>query len=209
MRNIMPTVAVLTVLLGACPAVAAPTVTWHWHASPTVDDRGQPLAPALYYEVWVHLDSYPEFMAATVIDTVWQQLDPAPGHDYVVRVRAVDRLGRKSVMSHPSDLWTSPTLSGVPAADAAGVGPAWPNPFNPSTSIAYTVPRDAAGPVTLQVLDLRGRLVRRLAADPSPGTHDARWNGRDESGRAVAAGVYLVSLRCGAVRAVTKVTLVE
>jgi len=199
----------MTLLLAAATALAAPGTTWHWNPSPTVDALGNPLAPALYYEVYVTCDADPETMVAAVLDTVWYQAAPTPGCAYSVRVRAVDNLGRKSTFSPSSDLWTAPAPSGVPAADAASVGPAFPNPFNPATTIAYTVPGDAAGPVALQILDVRGRLVRTLAADPTPGSHDVRWNGLDDHGRAAAAGVYLVSFRCGAARAVTKITLVE
>ncbi len=200
---------ILIVLLAAGTAAAAPAVTWHWNPSPTVDVQGNPLAPALYYEVFAVCDGDPESLVAAVNDTTWLQQDPTPGCTYCVRVRGVDALGRKSAMSDPSDLWTAPILLEVPGADVLGVGPAWPNPFNPATTIAYTVPEGAAGPVTLQILDLRGRLVRTLAAGAAPGHHQARWDGVDTGGRAAAAGVYLVSLRCGGARAVTKITLVE
>ncbi|HOS65526.1 MAG TPA: FlgD immunoglobulin-like domain containing protein [Candidatus Latescibacteria bacterium] len=74
-----------------------------------------------------------------------------------------------------------------------------PNPFNPSTTIRFSLPE--AGPVTLAVYDVNGRLVRNLvgvAASAAQtflsGQHSVVWDGRDENGREVASGVYLVRL---------------
>ncbi|OQB42787.1 MAG: WD domain, G-beta repeat [Candidatus Latescibacteria bacterium ADurb.Bin168] len=74
-----------------------------------------------------------------------------------------------------------------------------PNPFNPSTTIRFTLTE--AGHVTLAVYDVNGRLVRTLvgptasAAQTFPsGPHEVVWDGRDSNGREVASGVYLVRL---------------
>jgi endonuclease I len=71
-----------------------------------------------------------------------------------------------------------------------------PNPFNPSTTISYEL--DTAARVDLQVFDLAGRLVRTLyAGDETAGPHEKAWQGRDQAGRTVAAGVYFYRLRAG------------
>lgn len=77
----------------------------------------------------------------------------------------------------------------VPAALLA----AHPNPFNPRTSIAATVPR--AGDYHLVVHDVRGRAVARLHAGPlDTGDRVWAWDGRDEAGRNLPSGVYLARL---------------
>ncbi len=82
--------------------------------------------------------------------------------------------------------------SGPPAA--FGLERNHPNPFNPSTTIRYSVP-SAAGPVRLAVYDLRGRLVRLLAEGPQdPGSHAVGWDGRDSGGHPCPSGVYLYRL---------------
>ena len=65
-----------------------------------------------------------------------------------------------------------------------------PNPFNPMTTIRFDLPRNTF--VTLRIFDLSGRLVKTLVSGElkEAGPHEADWNGRDESGRKVAAGVY-------------------
>ena len=92
-----------------------------------------------------------------------------------------------------------PELSPVPQpvlADLVVLHQNAPNPFNPSTVIRY----DLASPtrVQVQVYDLAGHLVDTLeAGDESAGSHQLTWQGRDESGRSVAAGVYFYRLRAG------------
>jgi hypothetical protein len=81
-----------------------------------------------------------------------------------------------------------------------------PNPFNPATTVEYAVPRE--GHVTLEILDLRGRVVRVLVDGRVPaGRHAAVWDGRDARGRSVASGLYLAHLRAGEREVTSKMTL--
>jgi hypothetical protein len=69
----------------------------------------------------------------------------------------------------------------------------YPNPFNPQTTIHFSLPRLET--VTLKVLDLLGREVRTLVENRLLSGHQqVRWDGRDNSRRAVATGVYLCQL---------------
>jgi hypothetical protein len=65
-----------------------------------------------------------------------------------------------------------------------------PNPFRPQTTIVYRLM--APAPVTVQVFDLNGRLVRTLAesARQSAGEQRLPWDGRDDSGQLSSAGIY-------------------
>jgi immune inhibitor A len=64
-----------------------------------------------------------------------------------------------------------------------------PNPFNAGTRI--TVDVDRPGPVQLEILDLLGRVVRKLgAAGVQIGSWQVTWDGRDEAGRQLGSGVY-------------------
>ncbi|MBM4130732.1 hypothetical protein FJ250_06855 [bacterium] len=83
-----------------------------------------------------------------------------------------------------------------------------PNPFNPSTTIAFSLVRD--GRVELKVFDARGALVRTLVDGQVPaGEQRVAWDGRDQSGRQVAAGVYLYRLRADGQELQRKMTLVK
>ena len=83
-----------------------------------------------------------------------------------------------------------------------------PNPFNPRTTIAFELPTAAA--TVVDVLDLRGCLVRRLQyGHLAAGSHARTWDGRDDAGRGVSAGVYLVRVRSGGFVGTTKVLLAK
>ena len=201
-------VLALAVLFAAGDGAGSVDVTWQWNPSPLTDANGNPLAPALYYEVFVSRDARPESLAAAVDDTFWQTT-AEPGSRYCIRVRAVDAWDRRGPMSLPSAWWTVPGLAAVPADLQPILGPAFPNPFNPVITINYTIPPGSGGPLSMRIMDSRGRLVRELAIDVAPGSHSVVWDGTDGRGSPVGTGLYLIHLRCGATTATTKVTLVN
>jgi hypothetical protein len=85
---------------------------------------------------------------------------------------------------------------------------AYPNPFNPRTTIAFECPQD--GEVQLVVFDPAGRRVTTLVHEALPtGPHVAVWNGRDFSGKLVATGLYLVQLKTPGGSDVLKVVLTK
>jgi hypothetical protein len=68
-----------------------------------------------------------------------------------------------------------------------------PNPSSSETQIAFDLPLD--GCARLRIYDVSGRLIRTLVNETYPaGLHSVRWDGLDETGRAVACGVYFYSL---------------
>ena len=86
--------------------------------------------------------------------------------------------------------------------------PAFPNPFNPQTTVSFFLPHESK--VRLRVYDLLGRVVRTLVGTRlSAGYHTLIWKGRDEEGRTVAAGVYLLELRAQDFRQVRKLLLLK
>ncbi len=91
---------------------------------------------------------------------------------------------------------------------AFGLQGAVPNPFNPQTMIHYSLP--VSGHVDLRLYDIQGRLVRSLVDGiRSSGANQARWDGRDDSGRSVASGTYFARLRSGGEATVKSMVLVR
>jgi hypothetical protein len=83
-----------------------------------------------------------------------------------------------------------------------------PNPFNPETKVSYSLKN--AGNTTVRIFSLEGRLVRTLHDGfATSGTHEVRWNGRDDSGRAVTTGVYFLSVKSAGTKAVSKLHLLK
>ncbi len=73
------------------------------------------------------------------------------------------------------------------------LAPAAPNPFNPRTTLRFTLARSARA--RLSIYDLAGRLVKTLVdGQQATGDHAVTWDGCDTSGRAVATGAYVVRL---------------
>jgi len=65
----------------------------------------------------------------------------------------------------------------------------FPNPFNPSTTIRYELPRSEE--IALAVYNLTGQRIATLASGfLEAGRYSPRWDGRDEAGRELASGVY-------------------
>lgn len=83
-----------------------------------------------------------------------------------------------------------------------------PNPFNPSTTIEFTLP--SSGKANLTVYDIMGRKVRELVSGQvSAGMRTALWDGRDDSGKLVSSGVYFARLTMGKNVAVKKMLLMK
>lgn len=119
---------------------------------------------------------------------------PTPGFsagEHHLRLQVEDRLGNRATAEAifsfaPAPLPVRPEL----AAN-------FPNPFNPGTVIPFGLPASAAGgiPVRLAVYNIAGQLIRELLdGQMEPGRHTTFWNGRDQAGKPVAAGVYFYRL---------------
>jgi len=103
----------------------------------------------------------------------------------------------------------SGAVSDVPDAPAPFRLLAYPNPFNPQTTIAFDLPGQAT--VSLRVFDVAGRLVKTLIggeAYPS-GRHETVWNGRDGVGRQMASGTYFYRLEAGEFQETKRMVLIK
>ena len=87
-----------------------------------------------------------------------------------------------------------PSAGSVPSG--AGILALAPNPFNPSTTIAFVNPEP--GRVRLSVYDAMGRRVSVILDEVmAGGTMSAQWRGRDRSGLPAPSGVYFLRLEIG------------
>ncbi|HDS74728.1 MAG TPA: hypothetical protein ENN56_04225 [Firmicutes bacterium] len=92
--------------------------------------------------------------------------------------------------------------------DRVSLGLNAPNPFNPSTTIPFSLP--VPGHTELAVYAATGQLVRTLIdTDMRSGEHAVIWDGRDNSGRPAASGVYLVRLASDAGHDVRRISLIR
>ena len=88
-----------------------------------------------------------------------------------------------------------------------------PNPFNPTTTISYSVPESAEiafQQVSLEVFDLRGVRVRTLAHGPhAPGNYSVTWDGTDGRSRPMSSGVYFYRLKASGFTSTRKMVLIK
>ncbi len=115
--------------------------------------------------------------------------------EYLVGIWEDGRHGTPDVFSQnvsvEGDLGSIVLSSDAPAAFVAR--PAYPNPFNPSTTIAFDLPR--AQSVTLRVFNPAGMMVRELVDGPLPAaSHRVTWDGTGPDGRRLPSGVYYYHL---------------
>ena len=86
--------------------------------------------------------------------------------------------------------------------------PNYPNPFNPETTIRFSLPE--AVHVQLDIYDILGQKVRRLMDDDlSAGSHQVRWNGRDDRDRAMSSGMFFYRVQAGEFHAAGRMLLLR
>jgi len=97
------------------------------------------------------------------------------------------------------DSWTWDKTTGVMRRDVHFVegyslNPCYPNPFNPATTISYTLGQP--GPVQLQIFDVTGKCITTLVDEyQSAGLHTLQWDAMDVDGEILPSGMYLCRIR--------------
>jgi hypothetical protein len=85
---------------------------------------------------------------------------------------------------------------------------AYPNPFNPATTIEYAISQ--ASQVNLTIYDLSGNRIAELVQGPQEaGWHSVVWNGLNHEGQPIPTGVYLANLQDQSHSSVIKITYLK
>lgn len=136
------------------------------------------------------LDQYTGLYAGTDVNGHYC-INSIPAGTYTIQVRVDDYLSavvRGVFVDEDTavDVTTRPPLF---------LGQPWPNPARNDVTLQFDAPDGAQ--TTLEVYDVRGRLVMGWSGDGPTGGRTIHWNLRDAHGEPVASGVYLVRLRAG------------
>ena len=121
----------------------------------------------------------------------------------------------KRVTEIPAGVSEGDIPGGSPIPMVSSLSQNHPNPFNPTTTISYTVGASAESgeepiPVQLRIFDARGKLVVTLVDNmQKPGTYEASWDGRNRQGAITASGIYFYLLESGDFRATRKMVLLK
>jgi hypothetical protein len=130
-----------------------------------------------------------------IYDTNWDN-----SNDYYYRIAAYDNQWNMSEISDELVVLISGTdsdNSGVEIPNITSIESNYPNPFNSSTTIAYSVAN--LGPIPAQInidiYDIQGRKIRSLLNNRMEvGKHTITWDGRDDSGNELASGIYFARI---------------
>ena len=126
---------------------------------------------------------------------------PAGSHSYYVTAVYGNY---ESVPSNVVNTGSDPNL--LPIVNKLGGN--FPNPFNPSTTINYSVAE--TGHVTLEVFNLKGAKVAVLRDIVlAAGNYTAKWNGKDGNGNPVSSGVYFYKMKAGSYQQTKKMILMK
>ncbi len=102
---------------------------------------------------------------------------------------------------YPYLIWTNdPLITGeetlpIVISEKPILNPAYPNPFNPSTTISFSLSKPDK--ISLDIYNIKGQKVKTLLNEyKSKGFHSLVWNGKSEQGEPCASGIYFYRLSC-------------
>jgi hypothetical protein len=130
------------------------------------------------------------FGSAVVVDYAVAPSMNVSGSPYVYYyVTATDYSGNEG---KPAKVNTLSGVGGTPTSYVLSVSN-YPNPFNPRTTVRYTVP--SRGEVSIRVYDIRGTYVVSLVQkEHATGVYSVEWDGRDADGTVVGSGMYFARI---------------
>jgi hypothetical protein len=187
------------------------------HAGESVLVRWRYATDELTYLRGVQIDDIEPVRLFASVDTLASDITETsylvsgrPSGDYFYWVRGRDQEGSDGFWSGIRrahvDVSTGVLAGGAPLRTELGSNV--PNPFNPATTISYTLAE--RGPVELAILDIAGRVVRTLASGVADaGARAAVWDGTNDEGREAASGIYFYRLRAGSYEATRKLLLLR
>ena len=155
--------------------------------------RSMPLLFNLLYQNWHYL----------------KRIDPYPnGTKIYWWVTALNVDGEMSSTEIDSFMIGSLAIDDEPLPRSFKIDGNYPNPFNPTTNINFSV--EQISEISLSIHALDGKLVRRLLlGDLQIGSHSVSWDGRDQSLCQVPSGIYIYRLQSGHHSGAGKMTLLK
>jgi len=148
-------------------------------------------------------------LSSDIIDTFYLVSDREPG-DYYYQVRAKDAEDQWSVFSNREVAHVHPQtgIDNDRLPVLLSLNQNYPNPFNPQTAISFSIPQ--RGLVQLTIYNILGSRVRTLVnSEFEAGKHVVKFDGMDDQGRTVAAGIYFYRLKTESAALTRKMVLIK
>ena len=184
-----------------------------WNTESEVENQGFFIERKLELEKeWEELSSFitnPGLrgQGSATYQTEYEYIDSTAlsGFTYEYRLGDVDY---NTAMFYHNDLTILIEVNYTAIPDKFLLQPAYPNPFNPITTISYSIP--VTSPVELYIYDIKGNLVRKLVNNvENPGIKEVVWNGQNDNGNNVHSGMYIYSLHTGSYHESKKIILIR
>jgi len=184
------------------------TIVLNWQTESETDNLGFILERAAGNSAWQPIASYKTNPAlkghgnsTTTTTYTFTDNTVAAGTEYRYRLGDVNVAGTVTMHSP-----IAVTTTALPQSTV--LFNAYPNPFNPETTIKYNLHQDAQ--VTIAVYDLLGRNVKTLIDEQqAAGSYHTIWNGTDEAGAKAASGAYIIRMQTNEITQTQKVLLLK
>ncbi|NOY59177.1 MAG: T9SS type A sorting domain-containing protein [Calditrichaeota bacterium] len=181
-----------------CEGIFAASITIEWDANQEKDLAG-------YRIYWGTMSRNYQHQADVGMRTQFQINDLQEGMRYYMAVTAVDLWGNESSFSQEIRFVLGEEL---PLPDKVELSLNFPNPFNESTMFNYALPeRDR---VTISIYNQIGQVVKTIECrNADAGTYQIFWDGTDEAGNSVSAGIYFCKMKTSLELQTREITLLR
>lgn len=185
-------------LLFFCEGTFAASITVEWDANQEKDLAG-------YRIYWGTMSRNYQHQADVGLRTQFQINDLQEGIRNYLAVTAVDLWGNESSFSQEIRFVVGEE---PPLPDKVELSLNFPNPFNESTMFSYALPQPDH--VTISIYNQTGQVVKTIESrDAKPGTYQIFWDGTDEAGNSVSAGIYFCKMKTSLELQIREITLIR
>ncbi|MBT3756849.1 MAG: T9SS type A sorting domain-containing protein [Candidatus Cloacimonetes bacterium] len=156
----------------------------------------------IYTGDWLELDSYSGDVEPDEIDTIELTIDPngLENGDYSAEISITDN---RNITVIPVTLTVDMVDVDNTLINANTLVGNHPNPFNPSTTISFSIADQSN--IEVSIYSIKGQKINTLVKDSfGTGVHTTVWNGNDDSGEPVSSGVYFYKLNVNGKTEATK-----
>tara|TARA_A100000164_G_scaffold215356_1_gene190866 strand:- start:144 stop:761 length:618 start_codon:yes stop_codon:yes gene_type:complete len=147
-------------------------------------------------------------IATDSYETVEISIVDHDNNEKVYDIEALHELGLHNQMAVLNNLSTSSINKNPSLPQVFALHQNYPNPFNPETSIGYDLSEESF--VSLAIHDLRGSLIKILLSEKqSSGYKTVKWDGNNDDGQKVSAGLYLYRINTNNFKATKKMVMLK
>jgi len=184
------------------------SINLNWITESETDNLGFILHRRESTDAWIQIASYETHDAlkgqgntSSATEYTFTDSQIASGINYTYRLSDVSTTSEITIYAP-----LSITLDILPLVNT--MEPAYPNPFNPRTYIAYHLAEDAE--VNISVFNIMGRRLKSIyLGQQLEGSYHVYWNATDDDGGLVPTGTYIIRLQAGSIQEIQKVMLIR